>query len=80
MVVDQLRFFRRAQSEKDRQINIVGNNGVIIKNKGDIHYVDCNVTGSNDGTSKDPNFQLKILFDRCLFAVVEKLVCGGVPF
>ena len=25
-----------------------GKNGIVIKNKGDIHFVDCNVTGSND--------------------------------
>ena len=48
MVVDQLRFFQRSQIYKVRQRKLVGKNGVIIKNKGDIHYVDCNVTGPND--------------------------------
>ena len=55
-------FFQRSQSDKVRQRNLVGKNGVIIKNKGYIHYFDCYVTGSNDGTSKDPESQLKIFF------------------
>ena len=44
-------------------------------NKGDIDYVYYNVTGSNDGTSKYPKFQLKMFFEICLFVVIEKLVC-----
>ena len=63
-----------------RQINIVGNNGVIIKDKGDIIYADCNITISNDGTSKDPKFQLKMFFGKCLFPVIDKFVCDGGPF
>ena len=45
-----------------------------------MNYVDYNVTGSNDGTSKYPKFQLKIFFDICLFVVIEKLVCDGGHF
>ena len=55
-------FFQRSQSSNNRQRNLVGKNGVIIKNTLDIHYVDYNVNGSNDGTSKNPKFQLKMFF------------------
>ena len=43
-----IELFLISQSKKVRQRKLVGKNGVIIKNKGDIHYVDCNITGSND--------------------------------
>ena len=36
--------FQRAESAKVIYIHIVGKNSVIIKNKGYIHYIDCNVT------------------------------------
>ena len=70
--------FQRAQSSKVRQRNIVGKNDVIIKRKGDIHCVDCNITGSNDLTSKDKDFQLNMFFGKFLFPVIEKFVCDGV--
>ena len=75
-----IKLFFRYQSAKVRQRNIVDNIGVIIKNKEDAHYVDCNVTGSSYGTPKYPNFQLNIFFERCLFTVIDKLVCGDVTF
>ena len=53
---------------------------LLLKNKLDIHYVYCNVTGSNDGTSKDPNFQLNMFFEKCIFPVIDTLVCDGGPF
>ena len=72
--------FQRAQSARIRQRKIVCENGIIIKNKVDIHYVDYNITDTNDVRSKDPKFQLKIFFENCLFLVIEKLVCGGDTF
>ena len=72
--------FQRAQSAKVRQIKLVVNNGVIIENKGEVYYVAFNITGSNDGTSKDTKFQLKMFFEKCLFLVIEKLVFGGCNF
>ena len=42
--------FQIYQIVKVRQKNLVGKNVVIIKNKRDTHYVDCNVTLSNDVT------------------------------
>ena len=72
--------FQRAQSAKVRQIKLVVNNGVIIENKGEVYYVAFNITGSNDGTSKDTKFQFKMFFEKCLFLVIEKLVFGGCNF
>jgi hypothetical protein len=31
-------------------------NGDIVRMKGDAYLIDCNVTGSNEGTSKNPKF------------------------
>ena len=50
MVVEKLSFFSRSSKFQGQTENIVGKNGVIIKNKGNIHYIGFNVTGSNDGT------------------------------
>ena len=57
-----------------------GKNGVITKKEGNIYYFDFNATVSNDGTSKDPKFQFKMFFEKCLFPVIEKFVCDGGPF
>ena len=53
---------------------------LILKIKKTYNYVYFNVTGSNDGTSKDPKFQLNMFFEKCLFPVIEKLVCDGGRF
>ena len=52
----------------------------VLKKKEDVNYVDFNVTVSNDGTSKYPKFQLKTFFKKCLFPIIEKLVCDGGHF
>ena len=80
MVVYQLIFFLRAKSSKVRQRKRVGHNDVIVENKGDIHYVYCNITGLNYVTPKYPKFKLEIFFEKCLSPVIDKLVCSGGPF
>ena len=55
-------FFLRSRYAKVRKRYIVDNNCVNIKNKGYILYADCNITGSNYGTSKVPMLQLTTLF------------------
>ena len=72
--------FQISKSAKVRHRKLVAENGVIIKNKWDIHYVDCNITGSNDVTPKDTKFQLRLLCEKFLLTVIEKLVCYGGPF
>ena len=69
-----------SQSDKGIQRKLVFNNGVIVKNKGHINYIGCNVTGSNDGTLKDPKFKFKMFFEKCLLPVIDKLVCDGDTF
>jgi len=39
--------------------------------------VDCAVTGSSDGTSKDPKFSLQRVFEHNIFPVVAKLIAPG---
>ena len=55
-------FFQRYKSAKRIQRKIVCNNNVIIKNDGGVHYIGCNITGSNYGTSKYQKIQLKMFF------------------
>ena len=73
MLVDQFIFFKNLEVPKLYKEILFGINGVIIWNKGGIYYVDFGVTGSNDGTSKDIKFQLKIFFEKHPFPVIEKL-------
>ena len=51
--------------------------GEIIRQKGDLFLVDCAVTGSEEGTSDNPKFSLKQLFETTIFLDVEKLVGPG---
>ena len=57
-----------------------GKDGAITKKEGNIYYFDFNTTVSNDGTSKDPKFQFKMFFEKCLFPVIETFLCDGGPF
>ena len=54
--------------------------GAIIHKKGGIHMVDCNVTGSDAGTSDKPKFSLKHFFETELFPRIVELVCEGRPY
>ena len=51
---------------------------VPVKNKKDgLYLVDCVVTGSSDGTSKDPKCSLQRTFEQYIFTLVQKLVGEG---
>jgi hypothetical protein len=54
--------------------------GQIIREKGDVYLVECNVTGSDHGTSDKPQFALLDLFMGHLFPGVEELVGTGGEF
>ena len=71
--------FQRAQSAKvaKRQVS---KNGIVIRKKGDIFYVDCNVTGTSHGTSADPKFALRDFFETTVFPSIQELVKEGGPF
>jgi hypothetical protein len=45
--------------------------------KGAPYFVDCNVTGSDEGTASDPKFALMGLFKGTIFPMVSKLVGPG---
>ena len=51
--------------------------GKVLREKGDVYMVDCNVTGSDPGTASDPKFPLKDLFQYTLFPEVARLVGPG---
>ncbi|CAJ1965501.1 unnamed protein product [Cylindrotheca closterium] len=51
--------------------------GAVIREKGDLYLVDCNVTGSSEGTPDDPKFALKKLFEHHIFQKLDGLVAAG---
>ena len=53
--------------------------GDIFRMRGDAYLVDCNVTGSDEGTSNNPKFSLLALFrDQVFPKIVELVAPGGV--
>jgi hypothetical protein len=51
--------------------------GDIIRMKGDAYLIDCNVTGSDEGTSNNPKFSLLALFRDQIFPTIGELVGPG---
>ena len=72
--------FHRTQSAKVAQRLTKNKKGEKLKEKGDVYFVDCNVTGSSEGTSKDPKFPLLDYFKYAVFPEVEKLTGPGGRF
>jgi hypothetical protein len=48
--------------------------GEIVRMKGDAYLIDCNVTGSDEGTSNNPKFSLLALFRDQVFPKIAELV------
>ena len=46
------------ESRRDEQGNL-HYDGKVLREKGDVYMVDCNVTGSDSGTASQPKFPLK---------------------
>ena len=69
--------FHRAQSVKVTQRLIKNKAGTVLRKKGCVHHVDCNATGSNEGTSKDPKFSLLQCFKHAVFPEIEALTRNG---
>ncbi|KAG7367978.1 transposase [Nitzschia inconspicua] len=61
------------QSRRDEHGNL-RYDGEIKRKKGDCYMVDCVVTGSDQGTSDNPKFSLKSLFEEQIFPLVESLL------
>ena len=56
-----------------------GCDGDVFRMRGDAYLVDCNVTGSDEGTSNNPKFSLLALFrDQVFPKIVEWVAPGGV--
>ena len=72
--------FHRAQSAKVAQRLTKNKAGKKLREKGDIYFVDCNVTGSSDGTAKDPKFALLDYFKHAVFPEIEQLTKPGGRF
>lgn len=70
---------RQRESTRDEDGNI-RYNGPILRMKGDAYLVDCNVTGSDEGTSDKPKFALKSLWEKTMFPKIEDLVGPGGPY
>ena len=64
------------KSRRTGEGNLV-RDGPIVRRKDDVYLVDCNVTGSNEGTSNEPKFSLLSLFRDIIFPKIEKLVGRG---
>ena len=72
--------FHRSQSAKVAQRLTKNKKGEKLREKGDIYYVDCNITGSSEGTAKDPKFPLLEYFKHAVFPEVQKLTGPGGRF
>ena len=59
------------------KITFVGN--AIKHKKGEPHLVDCNVTGMNAGTSQNPCFPLRQLWEHSLFPAIKALTAPDGP-
>lgn len=76
--VQGARIAKRVQRESTRDDNNqLKYNGRIIRNKGDAYLVDCNVTGSNEGTSDKPKFSLLSLMRDHIFPKINDLIKPG---
>jgi hypothetical protein len=70
--------------QRERVVDENGNyrySGPVIRRKGDTYLVDCNVTGSDEGTSDKPKFSLLSLFRDIVFPYIrDELVGPGKPY
>jgi hypothetical protein len=64
------------ESRRDESGNL-RYDGDIIQIKGGAYLIDCNVTGSDEGTSTKPKFSLLALFRDQIFPKIEQLVARG---
>jgi len=67
-------------SSKDPETGKTTYRGNPIKHHRGVPYlVDCNVTGSDQGTATDPKFSLKHLWEHALLASLDALTAEGAP-
>ena len=62
---------RKSRRDDDDNLKYDGD---VVRSKGDVYWIDCNVTGSDEGTSDKPKFSLKRLLEDHMFPKIAKLV------
>ena len=67
-------------SRRDQETGKLIYDGEILRRKGDLYLVDCNVTVSNSGSADDPKFALLDYFRELVFEAVKDLVRVGGKF
>ena len=70
---------RQQESRKDEE-DRTRYDGRVIRKKGEAYMVDCNVTGSNEGTSDAPKYAIQRLFKDIVFPKIQELVAAGAKF
>ena len=70
---------RQRESRKDDEGRTCYN-GPVIGEKGEAYMVDCNVTGSDEGTSDTPKYAIKRFFKDTVFPKIQELVAAGSQF
>ena len=55
-------------------------NGEVVRNKGDIYMIDCNITGLSEESLSNPKFSLMKLFHSITFPKIATLVGDGGQF
>ena len=67
--------FHHAQSATVAQRLTKNKDGkILVRRKGDVYFVDCNVTGSNEGSAKDPKFSLLKYFKHAVFPEIKAFI------
>jgi len=67
-------------SRRDPETGKLVYDGEILRRKGGLYLVDCNVTGSKSGTADEPKFPLSQYFVNSIFPAVKDLVKVGSEF
>ena len=70
---------KQRDATKDEMGNIKYR-GPVLREAGDVYWVDTTVTGSDSGSLKDPNFPLKHVFEHSVFPNLDDLVKPGGMF
>ena len=65
------------EAERNSTTGAITYSGPIKRRKGDVYMVDVNVTGSDEGTSKNPKFSLLVVFRDIILPKLKALTMEG---
>ena len=68
------------EGRRDPETGALKYDGRVLRRAGDVYMVDCNITGSNSGTSRAPKFALLDVFRDHIFRDVSDCVRPGGDF